>query len=97
PKWTPRPGKQGFRPKPGVRLRAMYGGGAKYAGPKFPTPSRTPMAALVPKPCDFWPKLLHGYDGNNLSPRSVVVSKWTSIRFNSQDFENANGKTTYNA
>jgi hypothetical protein len=68
----------------------------RYAGPKFPAPARTPMAALVPQLSDFRPELFDGNAERNYSPRTVLVSKWTGIRFKYPVLENAHSQSTYN-
>ncbi len=68
----------------------------RYAGPKFPVPARTPMAALVPQLRDFWPKLLDGIHGRSFNPRTVLVSEQTGILFKYSVLENVYNHDTYN-
>lgn len=69
----------------------------RYDGPRFPTPARTLMAALVPQLGDFGPRLFYGIDRGNVRPRRALVSERTGIRFNFPVLENGNRQSIYNS
>ncbi len=68
----------------------------RYAGPKFPAPTWTPMAALVPQLGNFRPELFDENAGRNYSPRTILVSEQTGIRFKYSVLENVYNHDTYN-
>ena len=68
----------------------------RYAGPKFPVPARTPMAALVPQLGNFRPELFDGIHERSFNPRTILVSEQTGIRFKYSVLENVYNHDTYN-